>query len=487
MRRLAFLFLLPLAVLAGCSEQSPTDAPDQPHTGPQLSTTTGPIFYVSPTGTNDTENIQNALDACVSAGPGCTVQLTEGTFRSAMVEVTGFDGFFVGSGQGATVVTSLPRLACREQVHKNSWPSLLKFREGNPRISDLTFEVTELEPCDGWRFHGRGLTNRWLGSLLMISGKPIDRSFDCANPSRDMANSSVDRVQFIGSAGTHPVGRNVHELLTIGGDNTMVRADCLDRLKPLGGTHTVRNSSFRRGIIGVQWSVDGGSLTIGGSPSASNTVDDMFVGLSSLDASNADVEITHNDVKNVIFFGVRVTGGWQYLVGGYPLPAVSRYAISHNSVHAINSSDGIAFIDHGPPSGAGKTTDAVVSHNTITLDTEWGGIWGYGAQGILVENNRISGTGVAGIYMGWHPFGPTDSGWTLVGNNVEYVTAWIAPIFLGQGSSMTTVVGGDNVTNVLDLGTDNTLVGVNNMNGNPPGPDLHEAMQRKRELLKSMR
>jgi hypothetical protein len=57
----------------------------------------------------------------------------------------------------------------------------------------------------------------------------------------------------------------------------------------------------------------------------------------------------------------------------------------------------------------------------------------------------------------------------LQGNNVQNVTD--IGIFLGEGVHGCTVVGGSNKTNVLDLGTNNILVGVNNM-GTGVGPDI---------------
>ena len=50
-----------------------------------------------------------------------------------------------------------------------------------------------------------------------------------------------------------------------------------------------------------------------------------------------------------------------------------------------------------------------------------------------------------------------------------------------------TVVGFGNKTNVYDEGVNNTLVGVNSMNGTPPGPAIPDAMKRKMEIIKSLR
>jgi len=62
----------------------------------------------------------------------------------------------------------------------------------------------------------------------------------------------------------------------------------------------------------------------------------------------------------------------------------------------------------------------------------------------------------------------------LLGNNVQNVTD--IGVYLGPGTKGCTVVGGSNKTNVLDLGTDNILTGVNNM-GTGVGPTIHHFMK----------
>jgi hypothetical protein len=62
----------------------------------------------------------------------------------------------------------------------------------------------------------------------------------------------------------------------------------------------------------------------------------------------------------------------------------------------------------------------------------------------------------------------------FLGNNVQKVTD--IGILLGQDIYGCTVVGGSNKTNVLDLGTENTLVGVNNM-GTGVGPEIQTLLK----------
>jgi parallel beta-helix repeat protein len=108
----------------------------------------------------------------------------------------------------------------------------------------------------------------------------------------------------------------------------------------------------------------------------------------------------------------------------------------------------------------------------------------------VISNNRISG---GNTLLGIAAEGSSEC--MVLGNNVQQLDALWAPVGLlttdwGWGpmeTSYCTVVGGNNKTNVYDEGIGNVLVGVNNMQGNPPGPAISDAMKRKLEMIKSIR
>jgi hypothetical protein len=89
----------------------------------------------------------------------------------------------------------------------------------------------------------------------------------------------------------------------------------------------------------------------------------------------------------------------------------------------------------------------------------------------LIKNNKFSGT--YGIVV--NPIFGDGNRCLLLGNNVQHVSE--IGIYLGEGTYGCTVVGGSNKTNVLDLGTDNVLVGVNNM-GTGVGPQIASLMRK---------
>jgi hypothetical protein len=89
----------------------------------------------------------------------------------------------------------------------------------------------------------------------------------------------------------------------------------------------------------------------------------------------------------------------------------------------------------------------------------------------VIKNNRFSGA--YGILI--EPEYGSGNRCLLLGNNVQQDSE--IGIFLGESTEGCIVVGGSSKTNVLDLGTDNVLVGVNNM-GTGIGPAISDLMRK---------
>jgi hypothetical protein len=59
-----------------------------------------PVFRLTPTGGDDTEQLQSALDACSGATPPCQIMLAEGVFHTDVLLVHDFRGRLRGQGTG---------------------------------------------------------------------------------------------------------------------------------------------------------------------------------------------------------------------------------------------------------------------------------------------------------------------------------------------------------------------------------------------------
>jgi hypothetical protein len=419
------------------------------------------VFCVHPSGGDDTHNIQKAFDRAVKAGPGSTVQLSAGNFYMNNILVKDFRGFFKGAGKCKTVIDTRrgkypngPGVTVVPDVAYFSF--LIGFVGGNVRVSNMSFDITAAEPAKPW---GGEQTN--LSGVFVVTGN---------------ASSAFDRVRFRAHAGDAD-GYNVEGDIVIFG--------------PVGGTggvHTVTRCSFagREGIeVGGLW---GGRLTVGGSPAMGNVFDNYYCCCRFEGSSDSTIVMSHSRMR-------ASAGGVIMIMQGAgapsaadlpPLPA-PRYVIRDNTMLAskVTADDGsilagaggvLAWDDswvYGEPS----RLDAVIAHNTIVLDNGGldGGINGIGAQGIRTLYNHISGTGVAGIdagtdiYASFHIPAAPAKGWKIIGNDISRVNPLnafggnAAQIWLGQESSHCLVVGGCMPTTVLDQGTDNILINVNEL------------------------
>lgn len=431
---------------------------------PTYVTQAGKVFTVLPTGTDDTANIQCALNDAAALGAGSTIQLTCGTYFTGMIEVTGFNGTFKGEGKDATIIHSLPNLPCGEVPYPD-WPSLFRFHLSHLMVADLTFDITDPAPCMPY----------WAGQVLEGIFGVTDLSSavtGCAEMSGpSAAGLMVERVGFKG-VGNVDDGYNVDVALFFAPECFGVQTHML------AGDFVVTKSTFERANIAMLANqIADSTVRIGGSPSMKNTTHDVHQPFLIQDFDNSAVEISHNDLE----------GNWA-VIQGYQgnsvlLTAPSTFLVSHNTIRADIYADGMYLSDWTSPD-TGKRLVAEVSNNDFLMNVDCCGAinaW-WNTRDVLVKNNRFTGTAGYGAAIGFIRWG-TDTGWTLVGNNFENLDAGLH-IYLGPYSEGCTVVGGHNRSTLYDAGTDNIFTGMYPMGANPPGPGLSEAVQNKIDKMK---
>jgi hypothetical protein len=437
----------------------------------------GPVFTVSPSGNynDDSHNIQEALEAAL-AQSGSTVKLTEGTFYlKVRIEVTGFDGYLKGAGKDKTFLTTHDKVLMDLPWYET--PALIKFRQGNINMSDLTISITDPEPCtsdpDGGDVFG-------LISVIMITG--IDE-----NPGTEgqFAKFNFNNLRFVGGNGTIVGPYNYNIIL-------FIYASCeSDNFAsyPLTGGYKITNCEFTKSFVCIQTGFTDGPCIIGGDPGSGNKFDDTEVAVWTVDVNSSYCNTSWNSLKRIHWLGIADYQGWWVDPGLLPL---TRFVISHNDIMQSRNIDqftvGIDPVDYGPFSGSssGQKMVAVVSDNSIKInDAGTAAILGESCNNLLVTNNIVKGTGYTGIAGGiWEE---TVNGWVIKGNNVQGMDAELARIWLGPGTSNCIVAGGSNETNVLDEGNGNILIGVTRLSGINPGQNISEAMHKKFEPLNMIR
>ncbi len=137
------------------------------------------VITVTPTGVDDTVNIQCAFDTAVAAG--LDVHLTAGKFHTAQIVVVGFEGEFTGNGKYSTRIVNLPDLyVTPENMYfqppsaENPWPTLFAFIDGNFKIADLGVSIVGAEPTTGWTIFGIDPPLKEMAGAIYVLGTEAD-------------------------------------------------------------------------------------------------------------------------------------------------------------------------------------------------------------------------------------------------------------------------------------------------------------------------
>lgn len=285
---LVAMAVLPLACDDGAP--SPLLGPDLgPGTGSSASSVescnpthvsrSGVTITVSPTGSDDTGNLQCALDA---AAPGDAVQLTSGDYYTAQVSVTGFRGKLQGTGTKRTVIRNLPDLKVTAQDLftetpgiGHTFPSLFSFGESELIVSDLTIKIIGNEPTTGWSIFGLEL--RELALAILVFGRT--------------GKVRVHDVLIEGQRAPNTLyGTNLI-------NGIYVQGNFAGNPGALTGSFVVERSKFRDVADPMPFSVVDGFKAI----FRHNDIQGA-VAVSSADLSNTSVEYAHNRVQSELGF-----------------------------------------------------------------------------------------------------------------------------------------------------------------------------------------
>ncbi|MGB5910794.1 MAG: right-handed parallel beta-helix repeat-containing protein, partial [Promethearchaeia archaeon] len=401
------------------------------------------IFMVYPSDGDDTANIQAAFEDAKAAGPESTVQLAVGQFYTNAIFVEDFYGNFKGAGKDLTTIDVLKGKYPEEEGVVGPYGNhLFTFEGGDIYISDLGFEITPEKPAE------ESYDGTYDLFTILITGQ---------------INSRIERVKFTGHEGDqsgYPEGHSLEE------KTYNVRLG-VEYGGGLNGRHTITKCEFESLWLGITaWRLLNCEVKI-----SLNSIKGGAIGIINAVSDNSKFEISRNDIETTYFGGIWVLQDlpdWE---------SASQWLITHNTIKVLSDdSDGIFLGDFS----SFKSLEAVVSHNKIILvDVNYGGIWTSFLQDTIICNNIIRGTGDYGIGCAYAYNN------LLLGNNVQNVDASWAPVVLIFATECV-VVGGSTKTNVLNMfGTNNLIVGMNNMQDNSLGQEIQEAMEQKRELIQS--
>lgn len=426
---------------------------------PTTAFASGPTIWVAPpNGVNDTASIQAALNGCVAQGPGCTVQLQEGKYLTKQLVTYNFRGTFKGMGVDSTAIEALHNLSvipndisvqgeCLPNTTTCLWPSLIIFVDGDIHVSDLSIRITAPPgtATTGWAIFGFRITTL-VDALRFMGQHPTNVAIDRISIEGLPDNSSTS----FGVTFGFPVSFNVVNGVIYTGE--LPRSSTPFDYYFLSGALTVRNSSFKTIFDGV--STDGfrrdNRVTLGGSPTAGNHFEDVYVGMDMETSESSIFDISHNDSSG-FFAGMWVVPWLPVFVPSSP----SRYLIHDNKFSTTGPGAQAVLLQNDP---ANPWINAMIWNNTIELkDSLSDGIDAEFTKDTMILSDTITGTGKDAIGL----LGSILS--AVIGNNVTGFTPdksiGVAQIYLDPSTTHDLVVCSNPGDTVLNQGTNNLVAG----------------------------
>jgi hypothetical protein len=402
-------------------------------------------FTVRPSGTDDTANLQCALDTAKAAGAGSTVQLVKGNYQTGFIDVAGFDGTFKGAGIGKTVITPLANLDCLALSAQNILPSLFTFRLGNPRILDMTISIDKPTCTD-------------VSSVIYLTGSKLGTGDPCANLKPEHGKGTIARVEVTTpwQSGFGLLGITIKpEFNWLPAVNNACHAQ-------FSGDYQITDSiidGFYTGGTGVLTGTYGKSNIL----IDHNTFIHNWYGFIDEGVDGLNLEVSRNTFSQNWAALIGQSGNFTNLPPGKPV----NYHFHHNAISidpGLDIAVGVIVADGANINYQQPIVKAVVDHNTVTAaGLNHIGFWITGVKNILVAQNTVKGTGGGGFIFDdlWYGTGPVENA-MIVKNDLSQFSLssapWFAPIWLGAVTNHCTVIGQNLTDIVVDLGADNILV-----------------------------
>jgi len=355
-------------------------------------------IVVKPSGSDDTANIQTALNSCASPNPPCTVQLLAGTYIiSSQIAVTGFQGRFVGMGQGQTKIEALGNMPGTAVTPywavfppANPWPSLFTFVDGSFTMAGMTITDTSPTPTKGWTDITGGCSETPCTALTEAIKVTGLKSF-----------ATFDHITIVGSVGDYG-GYNIAEGIHIEGLElplgwTNPEADT----HMLTGTFSITNSVFTDTAGPIVNFLVNSNVAICGNVATTPDIDNYFVFDIVTDVSNTNVLICRNQGTIPIQAAVAV---YQSAIKPGLLP--STVTVTDNNFQLSEGANGAYFADFGeynfgtPPTMTGIVLGNSFQNTPSTCPPIYCPIIAsVMLKSVIVSMNSIQGGGSPGIYV----------------------------------------------------------------------------------------
>jgi hypothetical protein len=359
----------------------------------------GKVLRLSPNGTNDTAQLQSALSSCSGAREACQIVLSKGTFHTDVLLVRDFNGRIRGQGQGNTIIRPLANAPLRstarpflkDPTRAQPYPVLLHFADGaDLELTDLTLEFPEDMQVAEWGLP-YGLPNKLWAGLMVDGGRD------------DEARLILARLSIVAPRSPE-FGSNVYAAIRFEGQTRAT-----NEYDAVGRATSLSRGEFRAHDV---------------------SIDGSYVGFAVRDISRSRVELTDNDVQDVLMSGIQLAD----LSESYATIRDNRVAVASNGIEIKRG----VRINGGVMQFSKKPSTYVVERNTVNVETGDGlssidslrffGIPGGGIDTVLMRNNDVvleDGAIQAVVVIG-------DNGHVTVANNSLWGPSAFGGIYIAE-------------------------------------------------------
>ena len=353
------------------------------------------VVMLAPSGGDDTDALRAAFDACGALGPGCTVRLEPGVFRTTQQVIEGFHGTFEGAGMDASVIEPLAPLRvstdeiaiARPPTPDNPWPMLFMFIDPDMRMRDVGFRVVTPETTETWTIYGMEL--RVLATMVSLTGH--------------RARVDVERVAIDAVEGPW-FGTSLINGFFVQGVLPGPSGGFGDR-PSLAGRVTIRDSRFDGPDGGVSISNLRGAEVV-----VSDSVFDGVYSVLVSDVGESRIEVRDNVIRS------NDVAVWVAAAELRQPSGPSTVVVHGNVIQVEPGAAGVEVLDLGEPS----TLRLYLIDNRFELDEARAGVTG-SANDVVIARNTFVGSADVGVRVGSsageddEPV-PGAGGWTLTGN-----------------------------------------------------------------------
>jgi len=411
----------------------------------------GKTFTVAPNGNDDTENLRQAFELAKAEGPESTVRLLKGLYTIGILEVRDFNGYFLGAGQGKTIITNKPDLPCEEEWEKNLMPSLLSFVGGKIIMSDMTIRINDGNPC------AYGPINEEAYGELCCALILADFTVEYV-PVKRHIKGIIDHVDFIagydGGHGVFGTEGNVCMALYCGANIGFPGSNnALSK-----GEFSIRNCYFEQNVAGPDlFGLDDKSTAI----IENNTMNAGLMQIYIAGLMGSTVTI-----KNNKFHNAQMTDLWidENDYGFYPVAKPvkrSKYNIWGNEFQSPPGVVSMSTTDYRctvyPDEGFPQLFN--ITNNLFNTGEGGMAIQSLNSKDAAIWNNKFTGTGILGIMIdGDVATGTYSENARLFSNNFLRANYTDANVYLGPFSKNCKVVG-VKTDQVIDEGVNNSIIG----------------------------